>query len=80
MFDDILTCLLNEDTSGYPIPGNADLPDYTLEGKIVDMLYEVLDIAEGAYIKMFTIDMINALVKCDRSWAEIIKEMEEFEE
>lgn len=76
MFDEIIAYLLNEDTTGYPIPENLDYPGYTLEAAIEDMLYDALRKARKD-IKALIIDIINHLSIGDMSWQEIIEAMEE---
>lgn len=80
MFDDILDYLENEDLTAYPIPGNLDLPGYTLESAVEDMLYSILKDAEGPYIKYTIIDLINTIGNGSMSWQGIYNEMKNFEE
>lgn len=79
MFDEILESLLNEDTSGYPDPENLEYHGYTLEALIVEMLYECLKEAEGPHARFFILDLINAMARGDKSWAELAYAMENFE-
>lgn len=80
MFDSIICYLENEDLSAYPIPENMDLPGYTLEAAVVDMLYSVLKDAEGPYAKITVIDLINKIANGSKSWMEIYNEMVDFQE
>lgn len=80
MFDEILDCLLNADTSGYPDPANLEDNGYTLEVTIEEMLYDCFAKAEDTDTKFFISDLITALDNGTMSWSEMVTEMESFEE
>lgn len=80
MFEELLTWLIMQDTSGYPNSADIEYGGYTLAGQVADQLYDLLNKAEGPYVKYFLIDLINKLEMGITPWSELIKDMEEFQE